>query len=99
DDAATGVVGLPHRLGATGSQIAAGTLLLAATLTLVLGPDGPPSWPGLAAAAAAAVVLPLGWYAGRKALRNGTRQVAMFRSVIVVALLDVALLVFSGRVV
>jgi protoheme IX farnesyltransferase len=99
DDAATGVVGLPHRLGATGSQFAAAGLLLAATLTLVFGPDGPPSWPGIAVAAAAVVVLPLGWYAGQQALRRGTRQVAMFRSVIVVALLDVVLLVFSGRVV
>jgi 4-hydroxybenzoate polyprenyltransferase len=99
DDAATGVVGLPHRIGAAWSQVAAGGLLLAATLTLVFGPAGPPSWPGLAAAAAAVVVLPFGWYAGRKAISRGTRQVAMFRSVIVVALLDVVLLVFSGRVV
>ncbi|MFI7542964.1 UbiA family prenyltransferase [Actinoplanes sp. NPDC049599] len=99
DDAATGVVGLPHRLGATWSQIAAAGLLLAATLTLVFGPPGPPSWPGIAAAVAAAVVLPLGWYGAKRASRRGTRQVAMFRSVIVVALLDVALLVFSGRVV
>jgi len=99
DDAATGVVGLPHRLGATWSQIAAAGLLLIATLTLVFGPAGPPSWPGIAAAAAAAVVLPLGWYAGQRARRRGTRQVAMFRSVIVVALLDIVLLVFSGRVV
>ncbi|MEV6600542.1 UbiA family prenyltransferase [Actinoplanes sp. NPDC051346] len=99
DDAATGVVGLPHRLGAVWSQVAAGGLLLAATLTLVFGPPGPPSWPGIVAAAAAVVVLPLGWYAGKQALRRGTRQVAMFRAVIVVALLDVALLVFSGRVV
>jgi len=99
DDAATGVIGLPHRIGAAWSQVAAAGLLLAATLTLVFGPPGPPSWPGLVAAAAAAVVLPLGWYAGQQALRRGTRQVAMFRSVIVVALLDVALLVFSGRVV
>ena len=99
DDAATGVVGLPHRMGATWSQIAAGGLLLASTLTLVFGPAGPPSRPGIAAAVAAAVVLPLGWYAGRRALRHGTRQVAMFRSVIVVALLDVVLLVSSGRVV
>ncbi|MEU7903258.1 UbiA family prenyltransferase [Actinoplanes sp. NPDC049118] len=98
DDAATGVVGLPHRIGATGSQVAAGCLLLAATLTLVLGPPGPPSWAGVAAAAAAVVVLPLGWYAGRRTQRRGSRQVAMFRSVIVVALLDVVLLVFSGRV-
>ena len=99
DDAATGVVGLPHRLGAAWSQVAAGCLLFAATLTLVLGPAGPPTWPGVAAAAAAVVVLPTGWYAGKKALKRGTRQVAMFRSVIVVALIDVVLLVLSGRVV
>ncbi|MFI5932502.1 UbiA family prenyltransferase [Actinoplanes sp. NPDC051494] len=99
DDAATGVAGLPHRLGATGSQLAAGGFLLAATLTLVLGPSGPPSWSGIAAAAAAAVVLPLGWYAGRAELARGARRVAMFRAVIVVALIDVILLVFSGAVV
>lgn len=95
DDAATGVRGLPHRIGADGSQLAAAALLLGATLTLVLGPPGPPSWPGLAAGAAAAVVLPLGWYAARRA--RG-RPVALFRAVIVVALIDVLLLVLSGRV-
>ena len=99
DDAATGVRGLPHRIGAAWSQVAAAGLLLAATLTLVFGPPGRPSWAGVAAAAAAVVVLPLGWYAGRKALARGTRPVAMFRAVIVVALIDVVLLIFSGRVV
>ncbi|GAA0419495.1 membrane protein [Actinoplanes capillaceus] len=94
DDAATGVRGLPHRIGAAGSQSAAAGLLLGATLTLVLGPPGPPSWTGLAACAAAVVVLPLGWYAARRA--DG-RPVALFRAVIVVALIDVLLLVFSGR--
>jgi 4-hydroxybenzoate polyprenyltransferase len=96
DDAATGVRGLPHLLGAAWSQVAAAVLLLAATLTLVFGPDGPPSWAGIAAAAAAVVVLPLGWYAARRA--HG-RPVAMFRAVIVVALIDILLLIFSGRVV
>jgi protoheme IX farnesyltransferase len=96
DDAATGVRGLPHRIGATGSTIAAAVLLLGATLTLVFGPAGPPSWPGLLAAVAAVVVLPIGWYATRRA--HG-RPVAMFRAVIVVALIDIVLLVFSGRVV
>jgi protoheme IX farnesyltransferase len=96
DDAATGVRGLPHRLGPAGSSIAAAVFLLAATLTLVLGPDGPPSWAGWAAAAAAVVVLPLGWYAAR---RSRGRRVAMFRAVIVVALIDVLLLISSGRVV
>ena len=96
DDEATGVRGLPHRLGATGSSIAAAVLLLAATLTLVFGPPGPPSWPGWVAAAASVVVLPLGWYAARRAKGRG---VAMFRAVILVALIDVLLLISSGRVV
>ena len=94
---ATGVRGLPHRIGARAwSQVAAAALLLAATLVLVFGPPGPPSWAGIAAVAAAVVVLPTGWYAGRAALARGTRPVAMFRSVIVVALIDVVLLVSSG---
>jgi heme o synthase len=96
DDAATGVRGLPHRIGAAWSQVAAAGLLLAATLTLVFGPPGPPSWAGIAAAAAAVVILPIGWYAARRA--RG-RPVAMFRAVIVVALIDVLLLILSGRVV
>ena len=96
DDAATGVRGLPHRLGAGWSQIAAAGLLLAATLTLVFGPAGRPSWAGVAATLAAVVVLPLGWYAARRA---SGRPVAMFRAVIVVALIDVLLLILSGRVV
>jgi heme o synthase len=96
DDAATGVRGLPHRMGAAWSQVAAAVLLLAATLTLVFGPAGPPSWAGIAAAAAAVVVLPLGWYAARRA---SGRPVAMFRAVIAVALIDILLLIFSGRVV
>jgi protoheme IX farnesyltransferase len=96
DDAATGVRGLPHRLGALGSAVAAAVLLLGATLTLVFGPPGPPSWAGWAAGAATVVVLPLGAYAFRRAEGRG---VAMFRAVIVVALIDVLLLIFSGRVV
>jgi heme o synthase len=96
DDEATGVRGLPHRLGATGSSIAAALLLLSATLTLVFGPDGPPSWAGWVAASASVVVLPLGWYATTRARGRG---VAMFRAVILVALIDVLLLIFSGRVV
>ena len=96
DDAATGVRGLPHRLGALGSAVAAAVLLLSATLTLVFGPPGPPSWAGWAAGVAAVVVLPVGAYATRRARGRG---VAMFRAVIVVALIDVLLLIFSGRVV
>jgi protoheme IX farnesyltransferase len=96
DDAATGVRGLPHRIGAAWSQFAAAALLLAATLVLVFGPGGPPSWAGVAAGIAAVVVLPTGWYTARRATG---RPVAMFRAVIVVALIDVVLLISSGRVV
>ncbi len=98
DDARTGVRGLPHRMGARWSQVAAAVLLLGATVALVLGPPGPPSWAGVAAGTAAVVVLPLGWYASRRALASGTRPVAMFRAVIVVALIDVVLLVTAGTV-
>ena len=96
DDAATGVRGLPHRLGAGWSQVAAAVLLLAATLTLVFGPAGPPSWAGIAAAR------PPPWSFRWGGTRPGAptgRPVAMFRAVIVVALIDVLLLIFSGRVV
>ncbi|RGC70974.1 prenyltransferase [Micromonospora sp. MW-13] len=95
DDARTGVRGLPHRLGAAGSRVAAAGLLLAATVTLVVGPPGPPSWAGLSAVATAALVPPLTWYAGRGARRG----VAAFRAVMLVALIDVVLLVANGRVV
>ncbi|MGR6322523.1 UbiA family prenyltransferase [Micromonospora soli] len=98
DDARTGVRGLPHRLGPAGSRAAAAGLLLAATVALVVGPPGPPSWVGLSAVAAAVLVPALGWYAGRAAAGSGGRPVAAFRAVMVVALIDVALLVANGRV-
>ncbi|MFC0533497.1 UbiA family prenyltransferase [Phytohabitans kaempferiae] len=99
DDARTGVRGLPHRIGPLWSRAAAAGLLLAATVTLVFGPPGRPSWYGIAAVAAAAVVLPAGWYASRLATARGARPVAVFRAVLVVALIDVVLLVTSGLVV
>lgn len=97
DDARTGVRGLPHRIGPAWSRLAAATLLLAATAALVFGPAGAPSWAGVAAIVAAAVVLPAGWYASRASGRRGARPVAVFRAVMLVAVIDVALLVASGR--
>lgn len=95
DDLATGVRGLPHRLGAAGSRIAAAALLLAASVVLVggvLGSGAAVPVPVLAAApVVAACVLLAGFLAGR---RRGSR--APFRAVMVVALLDVALLVAAG---
>lgn len=43
DDAATGVRGLPHRLGAGGSLAAAALLLAAGAGAVALGPEGAPS--------------------------------------------------------
>ena len=91
DDLATGVRGLPHRLGAAGSRLAAGTLLAAASVMLAVGPPGPPGVLGLGAVAVAVVCAAGAGVLGR---RPGSR--AAFLGVLVVAAVDVALLVGSG---
>lgn len=85
DDAATGVRGLPHRLGRRTSRVVATTLLVAASVTAVLGPGSPSAWSWLALAATTglAAVAMLGQ--GR----------APFRAAIGIALLDVVLLVIA----
>lgn len=90
DDLATGVRGLPHRLGRRVSEALAAVLLLAATALLAVGPGRP----GPAAAvvlALAAVVTSAGLAASR---RPGSR--AAFRAALVVAALGVGLLVARG---
>jgi 4-hydroxybenzoate polyprenyltransferase len=85
DDVATGVRGLPHRLGRPTSRFLATALLLAASGTSVLGPGAPPPWGWavlLATVALAAVAL-----LGRGRLP--------FQAAVAIALLDVALL--AGR--
>jgi 4-hydroxybenzoate polyprenyltransferase len=99
DDERTGVRGLPHRLGPVRSAAAAAGLLVAATAVLAFGPPGPPSIGGTAAVALAALVLPIGWYAGRLAAARGSRPVGLFRAVMAIAVIDVVLLVASGPVV
>ena len=91
DDAATGIRGLPHRLGAAGSALAAALLLGLASAVLAFGPPGPPGVAGVATLAVVVVVLGAGLTLGR---RPGSR--APFRAVLVVALIDVTLLLFSG---
>lgn len=83
DDLATGVRGLPHRVGARVAAHVAAVLVLTTAVLLVLGPPGPPSVVGLAAVPAAAVVLAVGLVLGR---RDGSR--APFGAVLVVALVD-----------
>ncbi len=96
DDAATGVRGLPHRIGRRASTAVAGALLVAAVVTVVLGPPGPPAGWGVAALGVAVTVLPLGWYADRAAAARGRRPTALFRAFLVVAVLSVALLLAGG---
>jgi protoheme IX farnesyltransferase len=94
DDARTGVRGLPHRIGPSWSRTVAAVLLLGATATLTLGPPGPPSGLSLAALCLALAVLVVGYYLSRTVM-----PVAAFRAVMLVALIDVVLLLISGRVV
>src|SRR5918997_3657047 len=63
DDLATGVRGLPHRLGARASAATGAVVLGAASLVLVVGPAGPPTatgWGGLALAVPAVLAAALG---------------------------------------
>lgn len=91
DDAATGVRGLPHRLGPNASRLGAAALVLTASALLGFGPDGAPSPLVLGAMPIAVGVLAIGLIAGRK-----PRSPAAFRAVMIVAVLDVALLLQTG---
>lgn len=87
DDATTGVRGLPHRLGARTSGLAAAVVLTAASVVTVLGPSGPVpvwAWVLLAGAFALAVV----------ALRGTDRT--PFHAAVAIAFIDVAMLVLGG---
>jgi 4-hydroxybenzoate polyprenyltransferase len=91
DDLATGVRGLPHRLGAPVSAIVGALLLGGASLVLVLGPVGRPTtagWAGLALAVPAVVVAAL---AGTARFRRPA-----FPAVMLLTVLDVLLLVAGG---
>jgi 4-hydroxybenzoate polyprenyltransferase len=91
DDAATGVHGLPHRLGPSVSRFATAALVLATSALLVLGPDGPPSPLALATVPLAVGILVVGFL-----LDNRPRSRSAFRAVMLVAVIDVALLIHIG---
>jgi 4-hydroxybenzoate polyprenyltransferase len=91
DDAATGVHGLPHRLGSSVSRFATAALVLATSALLVLGPDGPPSPLALATVPVAVGILVVGFL-----LDNRPRSRSAFRAVMLVAVIDVALLIHIG---
>ena len=89
-DAATGVRGLPHRLGREGSVAGSCLLLVVASAVVAFGP-GRPGW------TAAGLVVAVGVVAGGVvALRRGAPAV-LFHSSLVVALVDVAMLASRGK--
>lgn len=90
DDAATGVRGLPHRIGATGSRAAAAVLMLAAVVVLAAGAPVPVAL-AVGVPVASAAVLGAGFRAGRT---PGSR--APFRAVLLVAVVASVLLIAAG---
>ncbi len=94
DDLATGVRGLPHRLGAVPSAVTGALLLGSAAIALVLGPAGAPTptgWLGLVVAAPAVVVASL---AGSPRFRRWA-----FPAVLLLTVLAVLLLLAGGAAV
>jgi len=86
DDAATGVRGLPHRLGGPRSLRVAAALLMAATVVIVLGPPGAPGVAGWVALPLAAALV-----AGSLTGHGQTP----FRCGVAIAVLNVLLLVLT----
>ncbi|HEX7307637.1 UbiA family prenyltransferase [Lentzea sp.] len=91
DDAATGVRGLPHRLGKTASAVAAAVLAVLTGVVLAIGPPGPVTTAGLVAVPLSVVLLVIGRIRSRRA---GSR--ANFNALLAVALVDVVLLIVTG---
>ncbi len=89
DDAATGVRGLPHRLGPVTSGVVIAASLAGAGALVVLGPGAPTPW-GLAGLAVIVVIALV--IVAR--VRRPTRL--MFQLIMVAALLDVVLLAVGG---
>ncbi|MGZ4522938.1 MAG: UbiA family prenyltransferase [Mycobacteriaceae bacterium] len=85
-DAATGVRGLPHRIGSRWSVGATIVLLLGASAVLALGPGTVPTIAGVLVFLVAVAALLLG----------ALSRVGLFRAVLCVAAIDVVLLVASG---
>src|SRR5664280_1382538 len=92
DDVATGIRGLPHRIGARTTALTAAAILLTASAVILFGPVGQPGtwrWAGFAAAvlvAGAAARLAYGDPSSRR----------FFRAIILIAALDLVSFAFSG---
>ena len=98
DDAATGIRGLPHRLGPRAVGLTIAGALAAASLALVLGLGVAAAHPGIAAIQGAGLVVSLLLAVACAVLvLRGRATRWMFRLIILGALIDVALLALSGQ--
>ncbi|WP_381802622.1 UbiA family prenyltransferase [Streptomyces niveus] len=89
-DLATGVRGLPHRLGAAGTRLLLPVPLVAASVVLTLGPQGRPGMGAVLVPLAAGSIAVTGLVLGRR------REKAPFVGAVAVAALDVGLLMAHG---
>jgi 4-hydroxybenzoate polyprenyltransferase len=94
DDLATGVRGLPHRLGPRVSAVAGALLLGGASLALVLGPQGPPSAAGWTVLVLAVPAVAVAAMAGSPRFRR-----AAFPAILLLTVLDVVLLLAGGATI
>ncbi|MFD6135230.1 UbiA family prenyltransferase [Isoptericola sp. NPDC056618] len=95
DDAATGVRGLPHRLGRRGTSVLAPVVLAAGSVVILLGPPGPPSAASATLAGGAVVLAALAGTVG--VVRPHSR--APFLLSLAVAVVCVAQLVLAADAV
>lgn len=92
DDAATGVRGLPHRIGAQATALSAGGVLLAASAVILFGPSGDPvPWHWVAFTLASVVTLMIARLAF---IDPASRRI--FLAIIAVAALDLMSFWVSG---
>lgn len=92
DDIATGIRGLPHRIGARATALAAAAVLFAASAVILFGPPGRPdpwrwAWSAGALVVTGAAVL--------LALRDPSSR-RFFRAIILIAALDVVSFALAG---
>ncbi len=92
EDLATGVYGLPHRLGARATALTGTAILLAVSAMILFGPGGQPSrwrWAGFAAA-----VLTVGTAAATAYRHPSSRR--FFLATILIAVLDLVFFALNG---
>jgi 4-hydroxybenzoate polyprenyltransferase len=91
DDLATGIRGLPHRLGPRVSAAAGALLLGGASIVLVAGPEGRPTPAGWVVLGLAVPAVAVAALAGTRAYRR-----LAFPAILLLTVLDVALLLVGG---